>query len=125
MRILLPLLFLLITACTGDATRVRIVNNTSFNLEEVTFSFGGEETELSLVRAGDESRYFRFDGADDCQREFIGQLQSFGEVESGFWNCVQPEPITPGKYSLLLEFSEVFFADGTVENGVFLRLQED
>lgn len=125
MRFFLPLLLLTIVACTPDATRVRLVNNTAFNLENGELSFGGEAEEIRFLAAGDDSSYFRFDGADDCDRSFTAELQSFGDVMNNNEPCLGPQPIAPGKYSLVLAFEATTNADGTISNGVFLRLRED
>lgn len=125
MRFLLPLCLLFFATCTGDATKVRLVNATSFNLEDATLSFGGNEASVDFLGAGDETRYFRFDGADDCDRQFTGVLLDFGEISSGFWVCGQPAPLLPGKYSLTVAFEEVNQPDGSVRNDLFLRLRED
>lgn len=125
MRLLLPLLLLLFASCAGDATRIRLVNATSFNLEAASLSFGNGEETINFLAAGDDTRYFRFDGADDCERQFTGQLQGFGSIQSGFWLCAMPEPIAPGKYSLTIAFEQFTGPDGQIEDGVFLRLRED
>ena len=125
MRLLPPLLCLLFIACGSNATKIRVVNATSFNLEDATLSFGGTPEEIDFLAAGDDTRYFRFDGADDCERQFNGQLQSFGSIESDFRACGQPEPIPPGKYSLTIAFESFINTNGQMENSVFLRLRED
>lgn len=125
MRFLLPVLVLFIAACSADATRIRLVNNTAFNLENGELSFGSEPEDIDFLAAGDESRYFRFNGADDCNRTFTAGLQSFGEVAFPPDNCVQPLPIAPGKYSLVLTLEPFVNPDGTTATGAFLRLRED
>lgn len=125
MRLLLFLLMLSTAACSGDATRIRLVNATSFNLENASLSFGSEPQIIDFLAAGDDTSYFRFDGADDCNREFMGELQSFGSIGSGFIDCGEPAPIAPGNYSLTIAFEEFIGLNGQLENGVFLRLRED
>lgn len=125
MRILLPLLLLTLTACTPDATRVRIVNTTSFNLLDGELAFGGETESINRLSPGEESGYFRFDGADDCDRTFTGRLEGFGEVTNNAEPCTGPLPLLPGKYSLTLRFEPTLNADGTSTNSIFLRLSED
>lgn len=124
MRFLL-LLLLPLAACSGDATRVRIVNNTAFNLEDGELSFGSDTEEISFLAPGDESRYFRFNGADDCNRVFTAELQSFGSISSDTIACNEPMPIAPGKYSLVLAFEPSTGPGGTMINSIFLRLRED
>lgn len=125
MRFILPLICLFFMTCSGEATRIKLVNATSFNLENASLSFGSEPEEIDFLAAGDDTRYMRFDGADDCDRAFMGQLQSFGSIESGFWVCGEPEPIGPGEYSLTIAFEQIVGANGQPENAVFLRLREE
>lgn len=125
MRFLLPLCLLFFVACSGDATKVRLVNATSFNLENAALSFGGNEEAVAFLAAGDDSKYFRFDSADDCNRRFMGTLQSFGEISSNDIICGEPAPLLPGKYSLTIAFEAVPLPDGTLANEVFLRLRQD
>lgn len=125
MRILFPLLLLTVAACTPDATRVRIVNATSFNLEDGELAFGGEAEEIRRLTPGNDSGYFRFDGADDCDRTFTGRLDGFGEITNNAEPCTDPLLLLPGKYSLTLRFEETSNPDGTSASGVFLRLSED
>lgn len=105
--LLILLVSTLASTCTQldeTGTRIRVRNELDNELRDLVWSFnsGQEEGTENRLRPGRATGYVRFDGADECEFQFEALLVGTGGINGGFINCIGPQPISEGAWTLSL-----------------------
>ncbi len=123
-------ILIFLTGCDPDEgrTRIRVSNETSIELHNVSYSFGFTEEERIVNNIPPEraSDYRRFEQADRCSGWTLAGTFADGlEVRRGVAICTVADPLPPGKYSLLVRRNIFVDNDGTVQTSVSTDIVED